>query len=139
MKGGRVVKRKSETSGDISGFLDRDVQLKGEISFKETLRIDGKFEGIIRSSKNLVVGESADVNAEVEVETLSVSGRLRGSAKASERIELFSTARVQSNLATKILVIQEGAVFEGNCSMSTHSGPRVVGDRAAILKNVLSS
>ena len=133
------MKWKGEAGGDISGFLDHDIALKGEISFKETLRIDGKFEGIIRSSKNLVVGESADVNAEVEVETLSVSGRLRGSAKVSERIELLSTARVQSNLATKILVVEEGAIFEGHCSMSTHSGPQVVEDRPTNLKKVISS
>jgi cytoskeletal protein CcmA (bactofilin family) len=134
-----VLKSKADPGGNISGFLDRDVSMNGEISFKETFRIDGKFEGTIRSSKNLVVGEFADVNAEIEAEKIFVGGRLRGSANASDRIEIYRTARVQSNLTTKVLVVEEGAVFDGRCSMSPRTGPREVEDRAVNLKEAVSS
>jgi cytoskeletal protein CcmA (bactofilin family) len=135
------VKWKGEPSGDLSGFLDRGTVFKGEVTFEETLRIDGKFEGAIRSGKNLIIGESADVDAEIEVEALYVSGRLRGNAKISGRIELSSEARVEANLSTDILVVEEGAVFEGQCSMKKDklAGPREVKEGPHDLKKIVSS
>lgn len=135
------MKWKSEPGGDLSGFLDRETAIKGDLSFKETLRIDGKFEGTIRAGKSLIVGESADVNADVEVGSLFVSGRLRGKATASERIELSSSARVQSDLKTNILVVEEGAVFEGRCEMNKRdrSSPQPLQERSLNLKEAISS
>ena len=135
------MKWKSEPNGDLSGFLNRGISVKGEVSFKDTLRIDGRFEGAIRSGKTLIVGESADVNAEIEVDSLYVSGRLRGQAKAANRIELSQSARVESDLNTGVLVVEEGAVFEGRCTMNKESrtGPREVEERIAKLKDVSSS
>ena len=135
------MKWKSEPNGDLSGFLDRGISVKGEVSFKDTLRIDGRFEGTIRSGKTLIIGESADVNAEIEVNSLYVSGRLRGQAKVADRIELSSSARVESDLNTGILVVEEGAVFEGRCTMNkeTRTGPREVENHTATMKNISSS
>ena len=135
------MKWKSEPNGDLSGFLDRGIAVKGEVSFKDTLRIDGRFEGTIRAGKTLIIGESADVNAEIEVNSLYVSGRLRGQAKVADRIELSSSARVESDLNTAILVVEEGAVFEGRCTMNkeTRTGPREVESNAAKVKNISSS
>ena len=116
------MKRKIDTSGDLSGFLDVGAEFHGELSFKDTLRIDGKFKGAIKSGRLLVIGESADVDAEIEVETLSVSGSLRGTVRAKDRIELHDTARCQCSLDTNVLVVEEGALFEGHCSMRTTSG-----------------
>ncbi len=112
--------------GELSGFLDHETELKGDISFADMLRINGKFEGSIRSGRTLIVGEGADVHADIEVETIFVSGRLRGSIRGAERVELLSTARVQSQLDTAVLVVEEGAIFEGECSMKGASGPREV-------------
>ncbi len=131
---------KSEPAGDLSGFLDRGITVKGEVSFKDTLRIDGRFEGTIRSGKTLIIGEAADVNAEIEVSSLYVSGHLRGQAKVSDRIELSNTARVECDLNTAVLVVEEGAVFEGRCTMSKDATrPYEVEDRKAVLKEFPSS
>jgi cytoskeletal protein CcmA (bactofilin family) len=113
------VKRKAEESGDLSGFLDVGTDFHGEVSFQETLRIDGKFEGAIRDGRLLIVGETADVNADIDVVSISVSGRLRGNVRAKDRVELHDSARCQCNLDTRVLVVEEGAVFEGSCSMQT--------------------
>jgi cytoskeletal protein CcmA (bactofilin family) len=136
------VKWKGEPSGDLSGFLDRGTVFKGELKFEETLRIDGKFEGAIRSGKSLIVGESADVDAEIEVEALYVSGCLRGNATVSVRTELSHSARVQADLTTAILVVEEGAIFEGQCFMQKEkfSGPREVkGGSQQDMKKIVSS
>ena len=110
---------KKDVIGELSGFLDVGTEFHGELSFRDTLRIDGTFEGSIRAGKLLVIGESADVNAEIDVANVSVSGRLRGSVHASERVEIHASARCQCNLDTKVLVVTEGAVFEGSCTMQS--------------------
>jgi cytoskeletal protein CcmA (bactofilin family) len=130
------VKRKMETSGELSGFLDVGTDFHGEVSFKETLRIDGKFEGAIRDGRLLIVGETADVNADIDVVNISVSGRLRGNVRAKDRVELHESARCQCNLDTRVLVVEEGALFEGSCTMQGSQGaassPREVGPVGAI-------
>ena len=113
------MKLKGEVAGDLSGFLDRDTDLTGELNFKETLRIDGKFQGSVRTGKSLVIGETADVNAEIDVDQVFISGRVQGKVRARERVELHRTARVEAELHTKTLVVEEGAQFEGLCSMQT--------------------
>lgn len=110
-----------QSSGDLEGFLDKGTSFQGEVTFHDTLRIDGKFEGAIRAGKTLFIGEGADVNAEIDVAVVSVSGRLRGNVRASERIELHQTAKVECNLDCNVLVVEEGALFEGQCAMSSRS------------------
>ena len=124
------MKRKIEASGDLSGFLDVGSAFKGDLSFKETLRIDGKFEGKIRAGNTLVIGESAEVDAEIDVRNVSVSGHLRGTVLRAERVELLETARCEGSLNTKVLMVKEGALFEGQCSMKAGvaKAPRVVQD-----------
>ena len=118
------MRGKITTSGDLSGFLDVGTEFHGELSFQDTLRIDGKFEGTIRDGRLLIIGESADVNAEIHVATVSVSGRLRGNVHAKERVELHASARCQCNLDTRVLVVEEGATFEGGCSMGASGASR---------------
>jgi cytoskeletal protein CcmA (bactofilin family) len=110
----------------LNGFLDKGSHLKGELSFEETFRIDGKFEGKIPSGSELILGDSAEVDAEIHVERLSINGTLKGTVRASERIEIHPRARVTADLQTPVLLIEEGAFFQGSCDMSSDSSPRVV-------------
>jgi cytoskeletal protein CcmA (bactofilin family) len=110
----------------LNGFLDKGSHLKGELSFEETFRIDGKFEGKIPSGSELILGDSAEVDAEIHVERLSINGSLKGTVHASERIEIHPRARVTADLQTPVLRIEEGAFFQGSCDMSSDSAPKVV-------------
>jgi cytoskeletal protein CcmA (bactofilin family) len=111
----------------LNGFLDRGSHLHGELSFEETFRIDGKFDGKIRSGSELILGETADVEAEVEVGSVSINGTFRGTIRASERIDLLPRARAFADLTTPILKIEEGARFEGSCQMGGEAASNVVG------------
>jgi cytoskeletal protein CcmA (bactofilin family) len=105
----------------LNGFIDKGSFVRGELSFEETFRIDGRFEGKIRSGSELILGDEADVTAEIEVGRLSVNGTLKGSVRASERVELLAGARVQGDISTPVLRIEEGAQFEGGCQMGKES------------------
>ena len=101
----------------MNGFIDKGSFIRGDLSFEETFRIDGRFEGKIRSGGELILGDDADVNAEMEVGRLSVNGKLKGSVHATERVELLAGARVLGDISTPVLRIEEGAHFEGSCQM----------------------
>lgn len=113
---------KSKTDGStLNGFIDRGSHFTGELTFEETFRIDGRFEGKIRSGSELILGDSAEVSAEIEVGRLSVNGSLRGSVRATERIELLSRSRVHADLISPVLRVEEGAFFQGSCLMKEAS------------------
>jgi cytoskeletal protein CcmA (bactofilin family) len=101
----------------LNGFIDRGSHIRGDLVFEETFRIDGRFEGKIRSGTELILGDAADVTAEIDVGRLSVNGTLKGSVRATERVELLSGARVFGDIITPVLRIEEGAHFEGSCQM----------------------
>ena len=101
----------------LNGFLDKGSRFKGELSFDETFRIDGKFEGMIPSGSELILGDSAEVEAEIRVERVSINGTLKGTIHATERIEIHPRARVTADLHAPVLKIEEGAYFQGTCDM----------------------
>ena len=111
----------------LNGFLDRGSHLTGDLKFEEGFRIDGKFEGKITSGSDLVIGENADVEADIKVERLTVNGSLRGNVLATERIELHPKARVLADLTTPNLAIQDGAFFQGSCKMGQETPSNVIG------------
>jgi len=108
---------KPREDGTLNGYIDKGSHSRGDLSVQDTFRIDGRFEGKIRSGRELVIGDAADVTAEIEVGRLSVNGTLKGSVHAAERVELLAGARVYGDLITPVLRIEEGAHFEGSCQM----------------------
>ncbi len=101
----------------ISGFIDKDTELVGDIKFKENFRIDGTFKGKILSGGGLIIGETGEVEADIDVVHVAVNGRMKGSIKAKEKIEIFSHGRVIGSVAAPKLVIEDGAFFQGSCQM----------------------
>lgn len=115
-----------EEGTTLNGFLDRGSHFQGELTFEESFRIDGKFEGKIRAGSELILGETAEVSAEIEVGRLSVNGSLKGTVRARERIEILPRSRVLADLQTPVLRVEEGAYFEGSCKMGPAAAGNVV-------------
>lgn len=103
---------------EMNGFLDSGTMFKGDLVFEDLLRIDGKFEGTIRSESTLIVGESADVKGDLHVDSVIINGRLDGTISAKTRVEVNNRAKVKGEINTPALCIQEGAVFDGKINMS---------------------
>jgi cytoskeletal protein CcmA (bactofilin family) len=113
--------------GTLNGFLDRGSHFAGDLKFEDGFRIDGRFEGKITSGSELVLGESAEVDAEIHVGKLSVNGSLKGTVIVTDRVELHPKARVLADLTTPALSIDEGAFFQGSCKMGQETPSNVVG------------
>ncbi len=111
--------KKPFSESDLNGFLDRGTEFSGELRFMDLMRIDGKFKGRIISSNTLIIGEAGEIDAEIDVGSLSISGRVEGILKASSKIEIHTKGRVYGTLITPRLVIEEGAMFQGKCEMDS--------------------
>jgi cytoskeletal protein CcmA (bactofilin family) len=105
--------------GIVSGFVGNGTLLKGDATFKGMLRVDGHLSGRISSEKGtLIVSNGGQVDANVAVGIARINGVVNGDIIATERIELGRTARVNGNIQTPALVIEQGAVFDGSCRMN---------------------
>jgi cytoskeletal protein CcmA (bactofilin family) len=83
------------------------------------LRIDGKCQGKILSGDSLVIGDTGEVNGQINVSSLTVNGKLTGKVIAKNRIEIAPPGEIRGDIETSSLVVREGAVFQGNCKMET--------------------
>ncbi len=106
-------------TGPISGLLEKGCEFEGKLTFEGTVRLNGKFIGEIFSEGTLIVGEGALIDARVSVGSIIVHGEVKGSIKAGDRIEMHAPAVVRGEISANTLVIDEGVVFEGNCSMGS--------------------
>lgn len=103
---------------EINAFLGKDIEFEGQLSFKGTVRIDGRFKGEIVSDGTLIVGETAVIQSTIRVSYIVVSGEIRGNIFAESRIEIRAPGKIYGNIEAPVVVIEEGVIFEGNCRMS---------------------
>ena len=93
--------------------------IEGTIRSERSIRVRGAVQGEIESKQRVVVEESARVAARITGEQVMVLGEVNGSIECSGRLEIASSARVTGEVSAATLVIQEGAVVEGNLRMSS--------------------
>jgi cytoskeletal protein CcmA (bactofilin family) len=115
--------------GDLNGFLDRGSHLRGELQFDAHFRIHGKFTGEVSTEGELIVGEGGEVEGQMRVGQIVVSGTVRGSIQAGKRVQITATGRVLADVDTPCLIVEDGAFFEGRCVMNRDAaaaGPKLV-------------
>ncbi len=104
--------------GRLSGFVGHGTTLTGETEFHAMLRVDGHLIGTVSSEAGtLIIGTNGQVDANVMVAAAMINGTVNGDIIASEKLQLGRTARVTGNIHSPRLIIEEGAILEGSCSM----------------------
>src|SRR5215208_2328172 len=104
--------------GTLSGFVGGGTVVTGEANFKAMMRVDGHLSGRISSSSGtLIVGANGKVDANIEVAVAVIHGTINGDIIATQRLELGRAAKVNGNIQTPSLIIEQGAMFEGTCKM----------------------
>jgi len=111
----RPVMSPASASG---AYLDSGSKISGKLSFEGATKIDGQVDGEITAKDSLTIGESAVVTAQIKAASIVVAGKVSGDITATSRIEIRPSAKVIGNLTSPVLVVHEGATFEGHCSMS---------------------
>lgn len=113
-------KREIEES-KITGFFDKETEIKGDLRFKGTFRVDGLFKGKIDSGSILIVGDSGRVEADIKIGHIIINGEIKGNITASEKVEVNSNGRVYGTIISPKLVVEEGAYLEANCHTTDKS------------------
>ncbi len=90
---------------------------EGSITVPHGIRIDGSFKGKLETAESITVGDTGIVEAEIKAKSAFIFGKVIGNMLVEDRVELQASATLIGDLQTKELVINEGAVFHGNCSM----------------------
>ncbi|MBN1163368.1 MAG: polymer-forming cytoskeletal protein [Candidatus Krumholzibacteriota bacterium] len=107
------------SEGKMNSIIGKGCKINGTIDVEDgTLRIDGEFEGTINCPGTLVIGKGGVVKADVKVNNAVVGGNVHGNIDAKEKIELQAGSRLEGDIKTTRLVIDEGVFFEGACKMS---------------------
>jgi len=109
------IKRKDEE--EVRAFLGKGAEFTGKLMFNGSVRIDGDFKGDIFGNGTLVIGEGAEVEADIHVDSVMVNGDVRGQIDVKKSIKIYSTGRLTGDVKTPAFSIEEGAFFEGNCHM----------------------
>ena len=113
--------KSNEKTGELSTILGKGSLFEGKLNVEHTLRVDGKFTGDITTTDALIVGKEGNINGNVEAKMLIVGGKISGTAKIKDKIVLETKAEFRGEMRTSRLVIDEGAIFDGRCSMK-HGG-----------------
>lgn len=103
-------------------LIAEGTEIEGKITFSGTALINGRLQGEIVSSDSLVVGEKGVLNASIRAGVIHISGEVVGNVNASERLELHDHCRVYGDVEAPIVIIEEGALLEGQCRMG-HNRP----------------
>lgn len=104
--------------GRLSGYVGSGTVLTGETNFQSMLRVDGHLTGSVTSENGtLIVGSTGRVDANILVAAALINGTVNGDIIAAERLELGRTARIVGNIQAPRLLMDDGAILEGNCQM----------------------
>jgi cytoskeletal protein CcmA (bactofilin family) len=101
----------------LVGYLHKGSRVSGQLSFQGPARIDGVVEGEIQCQGPLTIGDGAEVRAKISGQIVVIRGKVEGNVTAKERVELLAPARLIGNVTAPRLIITEGVVFDGDCSM----------------------
>ena len=134
---GKEQESSAPVAGDNRGtsILAQGCRFKGEVEIQGVFRIEGEFEGTVRTPEQLVVGKTGVVRGEIHVKTAIVGGKVLGNITAETKIELQNGSHVEGDIRTRRLVIDEGVFFEGNCSMGGDEPSRRTNTKSANAAN----
>ena len=107
-----------EESKELNTIIGKESVVNGKLSIQNSIRIEGKVNGEISSTGTVTIGAKGEVEGDIMSVNTIVGGRVKGSIKATEKIILEANSILVGDLQAARLTIDEGAMFEGKCSMT---------------------
>ncbi|MCC6217682.1 MAG: polymer-forming cytoskeletal protein [Polyangiaceae bacterium] len=105
---------------ELHALLGPGTRFEGKLAFEGRVRIDGTFRGAIQGGEALVIGEGADVEAEIDAMNVIVrGGRVSANVRATHAIELYVPAVVSGSLRAPQVFLDKGVQFSGTCEMTS--------------------
>lgn len=108
---------KNDTIKELN-FIAAGTIVDGKIKSQGSIRIDGKMIGEISVGESLAVGNTGDIEGNVVAKNITIGGKLKGTIMAADKLVFEAKAVVKGDIRASKLVIDEGAIFDGKCSMT---------------------
>lgn len=97
--------------------ISKGVKIEGKLSCSGNIRLDGEVQGDISSQGVVIIGEFGKVNGQINADNITIGGKVTGTVKAKDKVVLESKANLKGDITTKALMVEAGAVFNGNTKM----------------------
>jgi len=110
---------------NVDTIIGTNVKIKGSIKNQGSIQVNGTVEGELKSEQMVTIGETATVVGPINGKTIEISGIIKGIVNASEKVEINPKGQVNGDIITKILIIKQGATFNGKCQMSGDPGAQI--------------
>lgn len=114
-----LKKSTEQTSAKINSIIGSDMVVEGNIRAKETVRVEGSVTGNVETEGALIISATGKVKGNIKGSSVVVGGVLEGDLSSTGKTEVISTGKVIGNMHTKSLIVDENAVFQGQCIMNT--------------------
>ncbi len=109
----------TKAGGDVSNnVIGENSYFTGRFHINGSLRIDGRFEGKYLQADQLYVGQNGKINTNINAVSVIVEGLIIGNINATNRVLLMPTAKILGDIKTPELIIQNGVILEGRCTIS---------------------
>jgi len=102
---------------DSNCVVSQGTKIEGGFTSSENIRLDGRVEGSLHCDSRLVLGRSGSVAGDIHAENAVISGTVEGNVAISGTLQLTNTAKIQGDIKTKFLIVEEGAVYNGQCAV----------------------
>lgn len=106
-----------ENMQNFETTIGPSVKVEGDLVTAENIKIDGIVSGKVHTDANLSVGPASTIEASVEAANATVAGKIQGNVKATDFLHLTDTARIYGDVEARMVQIDKGAFFSGNCKM----------------------
>lgn len=107
--------------GELNTIIGKGTVVEGDIHVQKSLRIDGAVTGNVEATETVVVGRDGEIDGQLEAKNLMTAGRIKGNVSVSGKIYMEAEASIAGDIKASRLVVDDGAQFDGKCSMSTGS------------------
>lgn len=113
-----LKKQTEQTNSKISSIIGSDMIVEGNIKAKDAIRVEGSVTGNIETEGSLVISATGKVKGNLRGNSIVIGGTLEGDLVCGGKTEVISTGKVFGNMHTKGLIVDENAVFQGQCVMN---------------------
>lgn len=111
-------KTTEQVNAKISSIIGVDMVIEGNVTAKEAIRVEGTLKGDVSSEGTLVISSTGKVVGNVKGSNIMVAGTIEGDLYSGGRTEVAATGKIIGNISTKSLIVDENAVFQGQCTMN---------------------
>ena len=121
--------KNNEPEGAMNTIVGKGTKIEGSMDVSQSIRIDGSFKGSLTATDTLIIGSTGELSdVSVTVKNAIIGGNVKGNITASNKVTLESSSKLAGDITAKLLAIEEGALFSGNCK----SGEQLNSHKSAI-------